>query len=230
MPIFYLNAASNFPPPDLSLPNGLLAVGGDLSPERLIAAYRMGIFPWYGEGDPILWWSPDPRFVLLPDWLHIPRSLKQSIKKNKFQYSFDRCFQGVIAGCQAPRKNGEGTWITPEMAEAYTKLHELGLAHSVEVWKEGNLVGGLYGVSLGKCFFGESMFSRVTDASKAAFIFLVEKLKKAGFTLIDCQIYSQHLHLLGARNVPRLSFLQLLRHSLDAPTRQGNWGAGDILL
>jgi len=230
MPVFYLNPSPLFPPPELSLPNGLLAIGGDLSPERLLMAYSQGIFPWFGEGDPILWWSPDPRFIILPTWLHLPRSLRQYLKKNILSCSFDLAFEAVIAGCRAPRKNGEGTWITEEMASAYIKLHELGFAHSVEVWEGTNLVGGLYGVSLGKCFFGESMFSRVTQASKVAFVFLIEKLAAAGFHLIDCQIYSHHLHLLGARNVERSVFLKLLKRALAKPTHQGKWCVPGVLL
>ncbi|MCX7981425.1 MAG: leucyl/phenylalanyl-tRNA--protein transferase [Syntrophales bacterium] len=230
MPVFFLNSPQLFPPPEFSLPNGLLAIGGDLSPESLLSAYRMGIFPWFSEGEPILWWSPDPRFIILPDWLHIPRSLRQFLKKRKLTCTFDFSFADVIAGCQAPRKGGDGTWITREMAEAYLTLHELGYAHSVEVWEDTELVGGLYGVSLGKCFFGESMFSKITNASKVAFVYLIEKLKEAGFILIDCQIYSHHLFILGARNVTRPVFLQYLKQAVDAPTHRGKWNKPGILL
>lgn len=230
MHVFYLGAAHRFPSPELALPNGLLAMGGDLSPERLLLAYRQGIFPWYSEGEPILWWSPHPRFILVPEELNLPRSMRQLLKKHVFSCSYDRAFEDVIAGCRSPRKGQTETWITDEMCEAYVRLHQLGFAHSVEVWQGEKLAGGLYGVSLGRCFSGESMFSRVSNASKVAFIFLVAKLRQAGFSLIDCQVYSSHLHMLGARNVPRSTFLQLLALALEGPTLRGNWGMLEFLL
>jgi leucyl/phenylalanyl-tRNA--protein transferase len=204
--------------------SGLLAVGGDLSPERLIAAYREGIFPWYGDGEPILWWSPDPRFVLFPNELRISRSMRQFLKKGIVRITFDQAFREVIAACRRPRPGQNGTWITDEMREAYGALHDLGYAHSVEVWQEKELVGGLYGVSLGGAFFGESMFSEIPNASKAALITLVLYLEKRGFDLIDCQVETAHLAGLGARPIPRCDFCELLRQSLRHETLRGNWG------
>jgi len=224
MPIFRLTEEIAFPPPRLASERGLLAVGGDLTPERLILAYRNGIFPWYNEGEPILWWSPDPRFVLFPDRLKISRSMRGLLKKNRFTVTFDTCFREVIAACQKTRRGREeGTWITAAMTAAYVRLHELGLAHSVEAWREGALVGGLYGVSLGKCFFGESMFTKVPNASKAAFITLVENLGRYDFRLIDCQVYTDHLHSLGAGTISREDFLQVLGKALDYDTLRGSW-------
>ncbi|MFA6414146.1 MAG: leucyl/phenylalanyl-tRNA--protein transferase [Syntrophales bacterium] len=224
MPIFRLTEEVVFPPPRLASEGGLLAFGGDLAPERLILAYESGIFPWYSEGDPILWWSPDPRFVLFPDRLKISRTMRGLLKKNLFTVTFDKCFHKVVAACQEARRGREeGTWITAAMTAAYIRLHELGLAHSVEAWREGSLAGGLYGVSLGKCFFGESMFTKVPNASKAAFITLVKTLGRYDFQLIDCQVYTDHLHSLGAEMVSREDFLQLLRKALDYETLRGNW-------
>jgi leucyl/phenylalanyl-tRNA---protein transferase len=224
MPIFRLTEEIVFPPPHLASEGGLLAVGGDLDPERLILAYKNGIFPWYSEGEPILWWSPDPRFVLFPDRLTISRSMRGLLKKNYLTVTFDTCFREVVAACQETRQGREeGTWITAAMMAAYIRLHELGLAHSVEVWREGVLVGGLYGVSLGKCFFGESMFTKVPNASKAALITLVETLRKYDFQLIDCQVYTDHLHSLGAEMMDREDFLQVLRKALDGDTIRGSW-------
>jgi leucyl/phenylalanyl-tRNA--protein transferase len=204
--------------------SGLLAVGGDLSPERLLAAYREGIFPWYAEGEPILWWSPDPRFVLLPNELRVSRSMGQFLKKGLVRITFDQDFRGVIAACQKPRPGQDGTWITGEMQEAYCTLHELGYAHSVEAWRNGALAGGLYGVSLGHTFFGESMFSKLPYASKAALITLIGRLQEWGFDLIDCQVETAHLGSFGARPIRRREFHELLNASLCHETLRGNWG------
>jgi leucyl/phenylalanyl-tRNA--protein transferase len=225
MPVYRLPDDNRFPPVEHAVKSGLLAVGGDLSPERLLAAYREGIFPWYAEGEPILWWSPDPRFVLLPDELRISRSMRQFLKKGLVRITFDQDFRGVIAACQKPRPGQDGTWITEEMQEAYCALHALGYAHSVEVWQDGALAGGLYGVSLGRAFFGESMFSIMPNASKAALITLVEHLRERGFDLIDCQVETPHLGSLGARLIPRREFRELLNASLRHETLRGNWGA-----
>ena len=224
MPVYRLPEAVVFPPVDHAEKSGLLAVGGDLSPERLLAAYREGIFPWYGDGEPILWWSPDPRFVLLPDELRISRSMRQFLKKGVLRITFDRAFREVIAACQRSRPGQDGTWITAEMQEAYGNLYDLGYAHSVEVRREGELVGGLYGVSLGRAFFGESLFSAVPNASKTALIALVPRLRERGFDLIDCQVESAHLAGLGARPIPRRDFCALLKESLRHETLLGNWG------
>jgi len=205
-------------------------VGGDLTPERILKAYEAGIFPWYSAGEPILWWSPDPRFVLFPEELTIPRSMRQLLKKRTLSCSFDRAFREVVSGCQAPRRSGGETWITEEMAHAYAQLHELGYAHSLEVWQGDELVGGLYGVAIGTCFSGESMFSRVPNASKVAFIRLTETLRQVGFTLIDCQIYSSHLHLLGARELPRATFLTLLSQARKGKALVGHWSMLEFLL
>lgn len=217
MPVCRLSEELCFPPVAWSETNGLLAVGGDLSPERLIAAYSQGIFPWFGEGDPILWWSPDPRLVLFPDKLRVSRSMRQILKQGNFQVTCDRCFREVMTACRSVRRKDVGTWITEEMLEAYCRLHEQGIAHSVEAWQDGDLVGGLYGVSLGACFFGESMFARVSNASKAAFITLTRALQARGFQLIDCQTDSKHLRSLGAELIPRATFLKIM----DAALKQG---------
>jgi leucyl/phenylalanyl-tRNA---protein transferase len=224
MPVYQLPDEILFPPVEHAVKSGLLAVGGDLSPERLLAAYREGIFPWYAEGEPILWWSPDPRFVLFPPELHVSRSMRQFMKKGFLRISFDENFRGIIAACQKPRPRQNGTWITHEMQEAYVALYDLGYAHSVEVWHEEKLVGGLYGVSLGRIFFGESMFSMMANASKAAFITLISRLRKLGIDLIDCQLETPHLGSLGARPIPRREFCRLLRESLKHETLRGNWG------
>ncbi len=203
-----------FPPVEAALrePDGLLAIGGDLHPRRLLRAYRAGIFPWYGEGQPILWWSPDPRAVLLPQRLHVSRSLRRTLRRGTFRVTVDRDFAAVIEACATvPRRGQDGTWITPEMAEAYRRLHVLGHAHSVEVWtREGELAGGLYGVAIGRVFFGESMFSRRTDASKVALVALCRMLLAWGYRLIDCQVRSPHLERLGAELVPRRAFVRAL--------------------
>ena len=228
MPIFRLVDNMVFPPPDYADPSGLIAVGGDLSSERLLEAYRVGIFPWYSEDQPILWWSPDPRFVLELDQFKISRSLGKTLRRRVFHVSFDRVFDDVITACAAvPREGQSGTWITPEMQEAYIKLHGLGFAHSVEAWFEGKLVGGLYGVSLGKAFFGESMFHRKPDASKVALAILVENLKKWGFHFIDSQMATEHMNRLGATEIPRRIFLKRLRSALRHSTKRGKWHVED---
>ncbi|MEJ2642573.1 MAG: leucyl/phenylalanyl-tRNA--protein transferase, partial [Desulfosarcinaceae bacterium] len=204
-----------FPPPHLATREGLLAVGGDLSPERLILAYKNGIFPWYNPGEPILWWSPDPRLVLFPRELHVSHSLRRLLRKKKFQVTFNTRFREVIGACaKAKRRAGEGTWITPEMQSAYIRLNDLGYAHSVEAWQDGRLVGGLYGLALGRFFFGESMFTKVSNASKVAFVTLVKRLTALEFNLIDCQVYTQHLVSLGAREIPRKEFLKRIQEGL----------------
>jgi leucyl/phenylalanyl-tRNA---protein transferase len=227
MPVFRLPDQIIFPEPELSREDGLLAVGGDLSIERLILAYRMGIFPWYSQGDPILWWSPDPRLVLYPDALHVSRSLRKALKQDRFLVTLDQDFSQVIAACAgAPRDKQPGTWITTDMMDAYCRLHEAGFAHSVEVWSQGELAGGLYGVSLGKCFFGESMFARKNNASKVGLVTLVRLLQKWSFNLIDCQVTTQHLVRLGAREISRKQFMGELNLALKSPTQKGKWDAG----
>ncbi len=213
-----------FPDPELSPGDYPLAAGGDLSPERLIFAYSLGIFPWYSEGEPILWWSPDPRMVLFPDDLKVSRSLKKVLKNKGFEIKFDTNFEEVIKNCASvPRPGQEGTWLTDEMIEAYINLHKLGFAHSVETYLDGKLVGGLYGVSLGGVFFGESMFHLVSDASKVAFVHLVKKLKSLDFDMIDCQQSTPHMAKFGAKEIPRNKFLEILNKSLKKPTLKGNW-------
>ena len=228
MPIFRLVDDVVFPPPDYADPSGLIAVGGDLSSDRLLEAYRVGIFPWYSEDQPILWWSPDPRFVLDLERFKISHSLRKTMRRNVFHVTFDRVFDEVIAACaEAPREGQSGTWITPEMQEAYIRLHGLGYAHSVESWFNGTLVGGLYGVSLGKAFFGESMFHRKTDASKVALAVLVEKLQDWGFHFIDSQMTTDHMHRLGAEEIPRRIFLKKLHSALRHAPRRGKWRIED---
>lgn len=222
MPIYQLTEDIQFPHPKYTSPYGILAVGGDLSPERLLLAYQHGIFPWYNPGEPIYWWSPDPRFVLYPDQLRVSKSMRPYFNQQKYSVSFDRDFRAVMSACQQSRL-GE-TWITNEMLEAYCALHELGYAHSVEVWDGTALVGGLYGVSLGKVFFGESMFARASNASKFGFISLVQRLRQEGFQLIDCQQETGHLASLGAYAIPRPVFLDLLAQHGDTDTLRGDWG------
>jgi leucyl/phenylalanyl-tRNA--protein transferase len=209
-----------FPPLEQALeePCGLLAAGGDLCPERLIAAYRRGIFPWYSPGQPVLWWSPDPRAVLFPEEFHCPRSLAKTLRNGGFSYSMDRDFAAVIDGCAAPRAGSPGTWITSDMRAAYLELHRLEHAHSVEIWRAGALVGGLYGVRLGGVFFGESMFSRERDASKAALAHLVALCRRNTLAVIDCQLPSRHLATLGSRAIPRNQFQALLREQVRMPS------------
>jgi len=198
-------------------PNGLLAAGGDLSADRLVQAYRHGCFPWYQDGQPILWWSPDPRTVLFPDELHVSRSLAKLLRQGRYQVSFDSDFAAVIQACAAPRDYADGTWITDNMQSAYLELHRRGIAHSVEVRLDGTLVGGLYGLAMGRLFFGESMFSRADNASKVGFVTLVEHLREAGFVLIDCQMPTHHLHSFGARGISRVVFADYLARYLDEP-------------
>ena len=209
-----------FPPLTKAMrePNGLLAAGGDLSADRLVQAYRHGCFPWFSEGQPILWWSPDPRTVLLPEELHVSRSMAKLLRQQRYQVSFDRDFKAVIQACAGPRRDADGTWITDDMQNAYTELHARGHAHSVEVWDNGELVGGLYGLAMGQLFFGESMFSRADNASKFGFITLARHLQAWGFVLIDCQMPTPHLESLGARSIPRREFADYLRDHLDQPT------------
>ena len=228
MPIFRLLDDLVFPPPDYADPSGLIAVGGDLSSERLLEGYRVGIFPWYSEDQPILWWSPDPRFVLELDQFKISRSLRKTLRRRIFHVTFDRVFEDVIAACATvSREDQSGTWITPEMKEAYIKLHGLGYAHSVEAWFEGNLAGGLYGVSLGKAFFGESMFHHKTDASKVALAVLVEKLRRWNFHFIDAQQATEHMSSLGAKEISRRIFVKKLRSALRHSTKRGKWHIED---
>ncbi|UTW13203.1 leucyl/phenylalanyl-tRNA--protein transferase [Marinobacterium rhizophilum] len=218
--ISWLSRTSHqFPPASqaLSDPNGLLAAGGDLSPERLLSAYRNGIFPWYNPGEPILWWSPDPRCVIYTDRLHISRSLRKRLRRDNYQVTFNQAFGAVMEGCAAPRSGASGTWISREMHAAYNRLHQDGQAQSVEVWQDGELAGGLYGIAAGRMFFGESMFSRRTDASKIAFAWLVEQLKNWDYPLIDCQVHNPHLVTLGAEEIPRETFLQELNRNIDIP-------------
>ena len=215
-----------FPDVDAALrdPNGLLAIGGDLGPERLLYGYRRGIFPWYSDEQPILWWSPDPRAVLFPGDLKISRSLRRRLARDEYRVSVDAAFASVVRGCAAPRENQEGTWITDEMVEAYVRLHALGHAHSYECWRGDELVGGLYGVEIGRVFFGESMFSRVSDASKVALV----ELCRRDYALVDCQLPNQHLARLGAREISRREFVSMLDRwcgpdpaSPDSPPRRG---------
>lgn len=210
----------------LDEPEGLLAAGGDLSPERLIHAYSQGIFPWYQDGQPLLWWSPNPRTVLFPARLHVSRSMQKFMRKTDLAITLDQAFPGVIKACAQPRDYTDSTWITDEMQLAYCHLHRLGFAHSVEVWEKDSLVGGLYGVALGKVFFGESMFSRRSNASKSAFIFLVRQLQEWGFELIDCQMPTEHLFSLGAESVSRDDFLRQLRLYCPRPTTEHWRGNG----
>lgn len=213
-----------FPEPERATREGLLAIGGDLSPERLLAAYTRGIFPWYEDGGPILWWCPDPRFVLLPEALHVSRSLRRSVRSRRFEVRLDTAFREVVRGCaESPRRQGRGTWITREMEDAYARLHRLGVAHSAESWRDGRLVGGLYGVAIGGVFSGESMFAREPDASKVAFVTLVGQLRAWGFGMIDCQMPTEHLHRFGARRMPRARFLEMLARLVTVPTRPGPW-------
>jgi len=221
----WLEKHAPFPPVRRALkePNGLLAAGGDLSPERLLEGYRHGIFPWFSEGDPILWWSPDPRMVLFPGELKISRSLGKTLRNRSHEVRFDSAFNEVIASCAAPRKGAPGTWISDAMIEAYLELHRLGHAHSVETWIGGELAGGLYGVAVGGVFFGESMYSRARDASKIALAALVARVEAEGFGLIDCQMHTRHLETLGAREIPRARFSRLLEDLVHYPRSPGMW-------
>lgn len=228
MPVYLLSEALSFPHPRLASPEGLLAVGGDLSQERLLLAYRHGIFPWFSEGEPILWWSPDPRLVLFPQNFHASRSLRKLLRKQVFTVTLDQAFFQVIGACARIRtRNGEPTWIGDDMIAAYRGLHESGFAHSVETWCQGKLVGGLYGVSMGRCFFGESMFSRVSNASKVALAALAEYLGRQAFRLIDCQVATRHLESLGAEEISRERFLTLLGEAMQFPSSVGKWSLQD---
>lgn len=214
MPLFALDNELLFPPPSLAEPDGLLAMGGDLSPERLLLAYQNGIFPWY-EGSPILWWCPDPRFVLFPKDIKIHKNIRRMMRSNEFEFTINKAFPQVIHNCKKIYRPGQdGTWITNEVEKAYIKMHELGYATSAEVWKEGELVGGVYGMKLGKVFFGESMFSKVTNASRLAFITYVKLLQEEGIELIDCQVYTEYLESLGAKMIERKGFIRLLKSLL----------------
>ena len=227
MPVYRLSKDLVFPPPRLADPGGLLAVGGDLSPERLLLAYKNGIFPWYSKEDPILWWSPDPRLVLYLDELHVSRSLEKTIRKGTYEVTIDTDFRSVITSCAQTRgKNRDETWINDEMIAAYLKLYDLGYAHSWEVRFNGKIVGGLYGISLGSCFFGESMFSAMADASKVALVHMRDFLVKHHYDFIDCQLPTQHLISMGARQIDRDDFIHQLHHSLKNPTLLGPWSHG----
>ncbi len=223
--IAWLHADTPFPPHEFATisPNGLLAAGGDLSAERLIEAYRNGIFPWYSDGDPILWWSPDPRMVLDPAKVRVSRSLAKVLRNRSYEVRFDSAFDQVMAACAAPRPGQQGTWITPELQQAYLGLHRLGHAHSIETWIDGELAGGLYGVALGAVFFGESMFSQVRDASKIALVHAARYLQLAGFRIIDCQMHTDHLESMGAIEMDRDGFLHLLAELVDCRRDAGRW-------
>ena len=212
-----------FPPLEAASPEGLLAVGGDLNPDRLLSAYRQGVFPWFSDGQPILWWSPDPRAILYPADLHISRSLRKSLRTQGFAVTADRAFDDVIQRCAESRNAREGTWITSGMQEAYCTLHRMGYAHSVETWQNGQLVGGLYGLAIGKAFFGESMFSQITDASKTALVALSVSLTASGYHFIDCQVVSEHLNSLGAKAVPRYRFSSDLKQAVETPVNDTPW-------
>ncbi|MBT0960724.1 leucyl/phenylalanyl-tRNA--protein transferase [Denitromonas iodatirespirans] len=218
-------AEPDFPPLERALiePNGLLAAGGALTPKWLVAAYRRGIFPWFSEGEPILWWSPDPRMVLLPSRIRITRSLAKTLRSGRFEVRIDTAFDQVMAGCAAPRDDAGGTWISPQMQAAYHRLHELGYAHSVESWKDGQLVGGLYGVALDRAFFGESMFSQVSDASKVALAHLAYFLEQQGFGLIDCQMTTAHLTAMGGSEIPRAAFSRALARLISPAPAAQRW-------
>jgi leucyl/phenylalanyl-tRNA--protein transferase len=224
VPIFRLPRDPVFPEPRHAEPDGLLAVGGDLSPRRLLTAYAAGIFPWYSDDTPILWWSPDPRLVLDPAALHVPRSLERTIRRGRYAVAADREFGRVIRRCAEKDRPGQrGTWITDEMIAAYDELHRLGYAHSFEAWQGGELAGGLYGVSLGDAFFGESMFADRPDASKVAFVHAIRWLERQGIRLVDCQVTTEHLARFGATEIARDEFLDRLERALEAPTRRGKW-------
>lgn len=224
MPVYLLHQRPIFPPPEGASSEGIVAVGGDASPERLIAAYSRGIFPWPHDGLPLLWFSPDPRFVLEINEVKVGRSLRKSVRRSSFEVRADTAFRQVMEGCaRVPRPDQESTWITDELLDGYCALHEQGLAHSIEAWHDGALVGGLYGVSLGKMFCGESMFATATDASKIAAVTLFGNLKRWGFSFVDCQVYTDHLARFGAVERTRTRFLDALRQTLKEPTRRGPW-------
>lgn len=222
--MYWLDAELTFPDPQYAPKEGLLAAGGDLSPQRLLMAYQYGIFPWYNEGEPILWWSPDPRFVLYPKAIKISKSMRRVLRSGVFELRFDTAFEDVLKNCASIKRQGQmGTWLIPEMQEAYRRLHEQGYAHSVEVWQEGVLVGGLYGVALGRCFFGESMFAKVSNASKVALITLAKQLQVRGYELIDCQVETAHLATMGATFIERRKFLDLLKKNQESSTEHEHW-------
>jgi leucyl/phenylalanyl-tRNA--protein transferase len=228
MPVFALSDQPVFPDPEHADADGLLAVGGDLSPQRLLLAYAQGIFPWYSENAPILWWSPDPRLILEPSRIHVPRRLERMLRQGRFRLTLDTVFERVITGCaDTPRNGARGTWIVPEMHAAYCRLHELGFAHSIEAWDGDDLAGGVYGVALGGAFFGESMYYCRPDASKAALVTLVRALERAGFTLFDCQQTTAHMLRFGGFEVPRSEFLTRLRRALELPMLRGRWSLRD---
>jgi leucyl/phenylalanyl-tRNA--protein transferase len=228
MAVFLLSCAPIFPPVEQANSDGLLAVGGDLAPDRLLLAYQSGIFPWFGPNDPIMWWSPNPRLVLYPKEIHVSRSLKKLLRQQRFQVTFDHAFDRVIQACRDCRQD-VGTWILPAMIEAYERLYQMGYAHSVEVWDDQGLSGGLYGLSIGRCFFGESMFSHRTNASKIALVCLARHLRRHGFHLIDCQVTSDHLKRMGAREIPRWRFLRQLQKAVNDSIASDPWAlpAGD---
>jgi len=226
--IFQLNGTA----PDITFPNparaerepdGLLAIGGDLHPRRLLQAYAQGIFPWYSEDQPILWWSPDPRTVLYPDKVHVSRSLRRLLRRGGLSLRMDTAFAAVTRECAAPRADQEGTWLSPEMQAAYQQLHHMGVAHSIELWHQQDLVGGLYGLGIGRAFFGESMFSRVTSASRVVMVFLCERLLRFGYRFLDCQVFNPHLESMGAEEIPRARFLEELATAVSAPEPVGMW-------
>ncbi|MBE0390734.1 leucyl/phenylalanyl-tRNA--protein transferase [Flavobacterium sp. PL002] len=210
--MYYLSQDLFFPDVSLTHSSGIIALGGDLSPQRLLLAYKSGIFPWFEDGEPITWWSPNPRMVLFLDELVVTKSMRNILNRDTFTVTFNQNFREVIANCQQIKRDGQnGTWITNDMIEAYCKLHELGIAKSVEVWQDGQIVGGLYGIDLGHIFCGESMFSKVSNASKVAFITLVRHLKQENYKLLDCQVYNEHLESLGCREIPRQDFISILK-------------------
>ncbi len=220
----------DFPPPDAGTADGIVAVGGNLSPGMLLSAYRQGIFPWYSSEDPILWWCPDPRFVLVPRRLHVPRRLQRFLRNDPFSYAMDSRFTEVVQACRyAARPGQDGTWINGEIVDGYTRLHQLGYAHSLEVLLQGELVGGLYGVAIGSVFFGESMFAHYSDASKAGLVRLVQFLERNGYRLIDCQVHTRHLERFGATEMPRAHFLQLLHRLVQQRTHRGSWSYPSVL-
>jgi leucyl/phenylalanyl-tRNA---protein transferase len=223
--ITWLNNGAPFPPVEQALlkPNGLLAAGGSLSAHRLLDAYRQGIFPWFNTGEPILWWSPNPRMVLIPEEFKISRSLRKTLRDKNYEVRTDSAFEQVMRACAAPRLEQAGTWIHEDMITAYTELHQMGIAHSVEVWMNGNLVGGLYGISIGHMFYGESMFSRATDASKIALAHLTAQLQRWGYGMIDCQMSTPHLASLGAREIPRVEFMHRLKELIHCPNPPHKW-------
>lgn len=228
VPVYALSEELSFPPPELAREDGLLAVGGDLSPERLVLAYENGIFPWVTEHGPLLWWCPAPRFVLFPEELHVGRTLRKQQRRAPYRISLDEAFAEVIRACASTKRPGQpGTWIRPDIQAAYIELHRLGIAHSVEAWEGDELVGGLYGVALGSVFCGESMFARRPDASKLAFVTLVEQLRRWGYTMVDCQVFTEHLDRFGAREIELEDFLVRLYEGVARPGKEGRWRFDD---